>query len=143
MTSILTPIERCAAIAGLRGHEIVLGVIPSDKHERMLARYRRAAPNDAARKRLVAEIRDAVDVGASLRAADLLIVLRRLLADGDYSEARLARAAASRRRTLARWRQCGPKRGVVSSLAAQTAQESATVLSWRGRSPNPLSESVV
>ena len=78
----LTPIERCAEVAGLRGHELVLGVSPSDKHHRMLARYRRAVSLDAARGRVVADIRNAVEIGASRRAADLLIVLRWLLAPG-------------------------------------------------------------
>lgn len=78
----LMPIERCAEMAGLRGHEIVLGVSPGDKHHRMFARYRRAVSLDAARTRLVADIRNAVEIGAARRAADLLIVLRWLLAPG-------------------------------------------------------------
>lgn len=80
MNPELMPIRRCAELAGLSSHELVLGVSPSDKHERMLARYRRAVSLDAARGRVVADIRSAVRIGAVRRAADLLIVLRRLLA---------------------------------------------------------------
>ncbi|MGJ0395879.1 MAG: polysaccharide deacetylase [Methylocystis sp.] len=76
----LMPIRRCAELAGLRSHELVLGVSPSDEHERMLARYRRAVSLDAARGRVVADIRSAVKRGAARRAADLLIVLRCLFA---------------------------------------------------------------
>lgn len=76
----LMPISRCAEMAGLCSHELVLGVSPSDKHHHMLARYRRAVSLDAARGRVVADIRSAVKIGAARRAADLLIVLRWLLA---------------------------------------------------------------
>lgn len=107
MNPELMPIGRCAEMAGLGSHELVLGVSPSDKHERMLARYRRAVSLDAARGRVVADIRSAVKIGAARRAADLLIVLRWLLAPEaclDHSRA-IARPrrrieAARRRRTI-------------------------------------------
>lgn len=107
----LTPIERCAEMAGLRSHEIVLGVSPGDKHYRMFARYRRAVSLDAARTRVVADIRNAVEIGAARRAADLLIVLRWLLAPGascDTSRmmARPRRRVSAPRRRLG-WRAHG------------------------------------
>ncbi|MFO1102010.1 MAG: polysaccharide deacetylase [Methylocystis sp.] len=93
-------------MAGLRSHELVLGVSPSDKHQRMLARYRRAVSLDAARGRVVADIRSAVKIGAARRAADLLIVLRWLLApeaslDSSPAVARPRRRTPSARRRRA------------------------------------------
>ncbi|ULO24196.1 hypothetical protein [Methylocystis sp. SB2] len=121
----LTPIERCAEIAGLRSHELILGVSPSDKHHRMLARYRRAVSIDAARGRVVADIRNAVEIGASRRAADLLIVLRWLLAPGASCEDSRAIARPRRRVVSARWR-----RGVIlSSVAERSSTESGEVVS--------------
>ena len=93
----LTPIERCAEMAGLRSYELVLGVSPSDKHHRMLARYRRNLSLDAARRRLVADIRNAIEIGAPRRAADLLIVLRWLLASGAPCEETSAPSRPRRR----------------------------------------------
>ncbi|MGD9545285.1 MAG: polysaccharide deacetylase [Methylocystis sp.] len=124
MNPEFTPIEHCAEIAGLRGHELVLGVSPSDKHHRMLARYRRAVSLDAARGRVVADIRSAVEIGASRRAADLLIVLRWLLAPGASCEESRAIARPRRRAMSARWR-----RSVVASPAAppSTAQGGVVV----------------
>ncbi len=99
MNPELMPIRRCAEIAGLRSHELVVGVSPSDKHHRMLARYRRAVSLDAARGRVVADIRGAVAIGAARRAADLLIVLRWLLASGaSFDDSRAI--ARPRRRIL-------------------------------------------
>lgn len=106
MNPELIPIRRCAELAGLRSHELVLGVSPSDKHQRMLARYRRAVSLDAARGRVVADIRSAVAIGAARRAADLLIVLRCLLApeaslDDSCVMARPRRRVLSARRRRA------------------------------------------
>lgn len=136
MTSRLTPIERCAAIAGLSGHEIVLGVSPGAKHERMLARYRRAASRDTARTRLVADIRSALQLGAPRRAADLLVVLRRLLAEGSD----LSAVTAFRR---ARPRRDAPMRFLSCAKSRDPAPESGTILPWRKSAATPLSESVV
>ncbi|HEY8163737.1 MAG TPA: hypothetical protein VIF34_15955 [Methylocystis sp.] len=81
MVPRLTPIQRCVEVAGLKPNEIMLGVNLSEKHERMLAKYRRARRSDAvARAKIVTDLRDAVSRGATGEAADLLIVLRRLLA---------------------------------------------------------------
>ncbi len=97
MNPELTPIARCEEIAGLEPHELVLGVSPGRKHERLLAAYRRGRRSPTvARVRIVADIREAVAHGAASRAADLLIVLRRLLA--THSGPRLASPA---RRSMA------------------------------------------
>jgi hypothetical protein len=94
----LTPIERCSEIAGLRAHEIVIGVSHCETHERMLAQYRRARSQGAARARIVADIRAAVEKGAARRAADLLIVLRRLLARDPRKKRGDAFAPCTRRK---------------------------------------------
>lgn len=113
MVPQMAPIQRCTAIAGLAGHEIVLGVSAGEKHERMLARYRRTAPARAIRARLVAQIRDAVEAGAPRRAADLLVVLRRLLAEGERTDRRAGR------------RRLSPRRRATGALPAQANAGSA------------------
>jgi hypothetical protein len=86
MFTPLSPIERCQEIAGLAPHEIVIGVSPSEKHDRLLAKYRRARRSHTmARAKIVADLRAAVTSGATRDAADLLIVLRRLLALGSQA----------------------------------------------------------
>ncbi len=82
----LTPIARCREIAGLGAHEIMVGAVPEEKHERLLARYCRHRRSHAvARAKIVADIRAAVSHGATRDAADLLIVLRRLLSSAEPS----------------------------------------------------------
>jgi hypothetical protein len=77
----LAPIERCVDVAGLAPNEIVLGVAPNETHERALEKYRGVRRSEAmARARIVADLRAALERGSAVRAADLLIVLRRLLA---------------------------------------------------------------
>ncbi len=108
MTAQLTPIARCLEIAGLGPHEIMLGAAPGEKHERLLARYCRDRRSRAvARTKVVADIRAALMQGATREAADLLIVLRRLLSGA----APLGRPCARRRlrrsqraRAVAYWR---------------------------------------
>ena len=131
MKSTLTSIERCAEISGLRGSEIVLGVSPDARHERMLLRYRRVVSQDVARAQLVAEIRESLNLGSPSRAADLLIVLRRLLAEGAGFCAARAPTAARRRGEPARARR-GATTVPPASPARMAAVEGATVLPWRG-----------
>lgn len=107
MFAQLTPIESCQEIAGLAAHEIMLGVTPGEKHERLLARYRRARRSPAiTRAKIVADIRVAVTRGARGEAADLLIVLRRLLAHASrvapIFRQRCARRPVAVRRRLTR-----------------------------------------
>ncbi|PPD23956.1 MAG: polysaccharide deacetylase, partial [Methylocystis sp.] len=80
---------------------------------------------DAARGRVVADIRNAVEMGASRRAADLLIVLRWLLAPSASCDDSRAIARPRRRAFSARWR-----RGVIlSSVAERSSTESGEVVS--------------
>ncbi|RTL87397.1 MAG: polysaccharide deacetylase [Hyphomicrobiales bacterium] len=99
MTVPLTPIATCREIAGLGPHEILLGAVPGEKHERMLAGYCRNRRSRAvARTKVVADIRAAVMHGATRDAADLLIVLRRLLSAAAPFGQPCARRPLSRRR---------------------------------------------
>lgn len=89
MITLLTPLERCREIAGLAQHEVVIGVAPGEKHERLLAKYRSARRSPTvARTRLVADLRAALSAGATEEAADLLIVLRQLLSLGEVTSSR-------------------------------------------------------
>ncbi len=108
----LTPIGACAELAGLAAHEIILGVSPADRHGRLLAKYRRARSEAAARARIVSDIRAAMRDGAASRAADLLIVLRQLLA-ADASVDLMQGARPNLRRLTPRRRAAGgsPRRG--------------------------------
>jgi len=131
----LTPIARCAQIVGLGAHEMVLGVSPGEKHERLLATYRRAYAPAAARKRIVSDMRDALGSGAKMRAADLLIVLRRLLASESASDDRGPPARRRNRpmRLRLNWRVVadGPERRPAAGNG--DGQASGQVLVWCGR----------
>jgi hypothetical protein len=129
MNAVLTPIERCSEIAGLAPHEIVLGVSPGEKHERLLAKYRRARRSRAmARARIVADIRAAVSSGAAREAADLLIVLRRLMALDSAGPRRVA-ASTSRRRGVVARRRSASRLGGRPVEARAPDHPAATVLS--------------
>jgi hypothetical protein len=100
MNARLTSIEHCE-VAGLAAHEILLGATPGETHERLLAAYCRERRSLAvARSRIVSDIRAAVARGATGDAADLLIVLRRLLslAAPDVRPACARRSLGRRRR---------------------------------------------
>lgn len=83
MTSKQITLAQCAALSGLGSNEMLLGVSPAAMHDSLHASYllhhRRGW--QAVRDMIVADIRDSLDLGASKRAADLLIVLRRFLSE--------------------------------------------------------------
>ncbi|QGM98665.1 hypothetical protein [Methylocystis parvus] len=145
MFAQLTPIERCADIAGLAPHEIMLGVTPSKKHERLLSKYCRARRSPAvARAKIVADIRTAVSAGAAGEAADLFVVLRRLLAQGPSRGPRRTSSIFARRRGLAPFGR-RTNRALETRLApppSASEQRSATVLRLAEKSKIP-SEPVV
>lgn len=78
----MIPLAECSASTGLAPSETILGVSPSDKHEKTLSSYLLNSHRGAAvvRDILVADIRGFIDLGLPHVAADLLIVLRLLLA---------------------------------------------------------------
>jgi hypothetical protein len=79
-----------AAFSGLASHELILGAVPSTKHQNLLSSYmfnlHRGAV--AVREIIVYDLRGFLDLGATNRAADLLVVLRLFLS--KYPEARCA-----------------------------------------------------
>jgi hypothetical protein len=85
----LITFTQCAALAGLCSKKIVLGVTPSTAHDSLFSSYlvNLWRGPKIVRDMIVADICWSVDFGASKRAADLLIVLRRFLS--DYPGARL------------------------------------------------------
>lgn len=76
-------VSECAAHAGLASNELVLGAVPSEKHDSLLSSYLLNSHRglDAVRAMIVADLRRFLDLGVPARAADLLIVLRMLLTD--------------------------------------------------------------
>lgn len=84
-------ISECAAFAGLASNELVLGAVPSTRHHSLLSSYLLNSHRglQAVRAMIVADLRGFLDLGVSVRAADLLIVLRMFLT--DFPEARQAR----------------------------------------------------
>ncbi len=90
MTVNLIALSRCAAISGLRAHEMIVGATPSVKHSPLLAAYRLklAKGRDAVRGMIVADIRDSVELGEIDFAADLLVVLRQFLTMCETADAR-------------------------------------------------------
>ncbi len=81
-------LAQCAAFAGLRRDEIVLGVTPSVVHDSLLASYLlnlRRGPT-AVRDIIVGDLRRFRELGALQRTADLFFVLRVFLT--RYPEAR-------------------------------------------------------
>lgn len=129
----LASIEHCATIAGLRPHEMLLGASLDDKHEELLLSYGRGRSPSEARRRIVADIRAAVRSAAADRAADLLIVLRLLIAFAAKRNPCLASAGARRSSADARARF---ERRTPFSLRP-AAGEAARILAFR-RTAEPV-----
>ena len=89
-------LEQCAVFAGLASNETLLGATPSALHHSLLSSYllNLGKGPKFVRKLIVVDIRTYLDLGASKRAADLLLVLREFLS--HHPEARLVRRAADR-----------------------------------------------
>jgi hypothetical protein len=89
-------VMQCAALADLASSEIFLGATPSAKHHSLLLSYLLNLERGpvAVRDIIVADLRSFIDLGASSRAADLLIVLRLFLS--EYSHAGRARTRSER-----------------------------------------------
>jgi hypothetical protein len=81
MTSQQITTDQCAALSGL--YEMFLEVTPTAKHDYLYASYLLHQTGGAAALRdlMVANIRDAIELGNTIEAADLLIVLRRFLSE--------------------------------------------------------------
>lgn len=79
---------QCAAFAGLFSNEMILGATPSGRHYSLLASYLLNLGRGpvAVRDMIVSDLRSFLNLGATQRAADLLIVLRIFLS--EYPQAR-------------------------------------------------------
>jgi hypothetical protein len=106
MSSVLAPIDFCRTAAGLGPHELLLGVTPGGRHERLLQKYRSPRRSPAmARARIVADLRAALARGETGEAADLLVALRRLLAM-DARPAQVVHSRYARRKVMMRRENC-------------------------------------
>ena len=76
-------VTQCAAYAGLAPNELLLGKAPSARHHSLHASYKLhpGMNSSAVREMIVADIRASLELGATRRAADLLIALRLFLSD--------------------------------------------------------------
>ena len=83
MTSDQIAIEQCAALCGLKLNEFMVDMTPSAMHASLHASYvlLRKLGWTTVRDMIVADIRAALDLGASKRATDLLMVLRMFLSE--------------------------------------------------------------
>ena len=86
-------LEECAQFAALETNELFTGAVLSTRHQSLLSTYRMNLERGpvAVRKMIVSDIRAAIDLGASKRAADLVLVLRLFLS--KHLEARIAHDA--------------------------------------------------
>jgi hypothetical protein len=122
-------VSECAAEAGLASNELVLGAVPSARHDSLLSSYLLNSHRglDAVRAMIVADLRRFLDLGVPARAADLLIVLRLLLTDHPQARRVTPRLESAMRsaRTLA-----------IDFEAFERGREAAVVLTFarRGRS---------
>ncbi|HEY8261426.1 MAG TPA: hypothetical protein VIG55_09460 [Methylosinus sp.] len=122
-------VSECAAEAGLASNELVLGAVPSARHDSLLSSYLLNSHRglDAVRAMIVADLRRFLDLGVPARAADLLIVLRLLLTDHPQARRVTPRLESAMRsaRTLA-----------LDFEAFERGREAAVVLTFarRGRS---------
>ena len=100
----MIPLAQCAECAGLDSREMFMNSAFSSKYKSLLLSYifnLKRGPI-AVREMIVADIRLAIDLGASKRAADLLLVLRAFLS--EHPEARIDQhSTPSRRRRQCRF----------------------------------------
>ena len=97
---MMITVTQCAAVADLAANEMFLGVTPSAKHHSLLSSYllNLGRGPAAVRDMIVADLRCCLDLGASQRAADLLVVLRLFLA--EHPDAGFSRMGMNGRRRL-------------------------------------------
>ena len=89
--SSLATLAQCAEVSGLSSNEMLVGVVPARKHERLLESYHFNTGVGAGRlsARICFDIRTALQMGAPEQAADLLVVLRLFLAQNEEAVRRL------------------------------------------------------
>jgi|GEM_PF-2328579 hypothetical protein len=89
-------LAQCSAVASLAGDESYVGVTPCARHRTLLDSYltNMWRGPEAVRDMIIGDLRRCIDLGAKLRAADLLVVLRQFLS--DHPGARSLRAFEKR-----------------------------------------------
>jgi hypothetical protein len=82
-------LAQCASIAELASSELIVGVVPSDRHNRILSTYllSKSPSQKTLVDMIVSDLRSFLDIGLQSCAADLLIVLRLLLSKPEEAEA--------------------------------------------------------
>jgi hypothetical protein len=90
----IVSLKECACRSGVALNDMVIGLSPSERHFSLLQSYLFGRPDDGStlQDRIIEDMRDARNLGASRRAADLLLVLRIFMSMS---------AESSRRRDLA------------------------------------------
>lgn len=88
----LSSISGCCRITGLSCREALIGVVPQNRHRRLIAAYKAAAAGASATPLIVADIRAALARGANQAAADLFFILREILAADASGSASIYRA---------------------------------------------------
>ena len=84
-------LEQCLVMAGLAGDEVILRITPCVRHRMLLESYLAniwRGPK-VVRDMIISDLRLCNDLGAKMRAADLLIVLRQFLFAHPCARARL------------------------------------------------------
>jgi hypothetical protein len=113
MTAHLISFSQCVAASGLVADEMIVGVAPSQLHDRLYESYlrHRKDAQDSLPDRIVRDIRGCISLGAMKPAADLVIVLRRVLTQrvqrngaAHVKSASKLRSRAQRRRSAKRRR---------------------------------------
>ncbi|GLI95439.1 hypothetical protein [Methylocystis echinoides] len=101
---MITP-EECAEFAALETSELFTGAVLSTRHRSLLASYllNLWRGSVAVRKMIVADIRAAIDLGASKYAADLFLVLRLYLS--KHPDARMSQRTG--RKCTRAYKTCG------------------------------------
>ncbi len=112
--------EQCKIFSGLLSNEMVVGPVPSPKHRARLSGYLLNLKWGEAtvREMIVADIRAALDLGALIRAADLLVVLRLFLSDQPEARKRQGRNVVDLRPAPMQESKCmGAPRALTRDLA--------------------------
>lgn len=132
------------AVTGLAANEMVLGVAPSARHDRLLSSYLFNIERGpaAVRDMIVADLRRFLDLGARREAADRLIVLRCFLSEhpqaGKVASERKREGAASIPFSLSRRREREDRtrRGEASGrVLIYSAREKLSPIVWSGLCP--------
>jgi hypothetical protein len=138
MTSDQIAIEHCAALYGLDSNEFMKDVTPNAMHASLHASYLLLHKTGwtTVRDLIIADICAALDLGASKKAADLLLVLRMLLFEHpEFAIAQQCRTSLRKASAPRRLRRHRRSRGNVVQRERIGLIRAARVSSFRGCRP--------